>query len=186
MTYARAMWRQDLHEEEAALSLSTAGPMAHRRGMSMASPIADTGMGTRSRQSPVVNAHDAALTEHEAVSNASLFDQCLYGALMVLVWDVRVWQNMVSAILENSHQTVSIQARLRYPGAKTSYTEIIILMCHLLTCRIRGVCAWPQVETSDVMVGVEDMFAMSLSDVIGKEQREELVSLGFSRYHFFR
>lgn len=43
-----------------------------------------------------------------------------------------------------------------------------------------------QVETSDVMVGVEDMFAMSLSDVIGKEQREELVSLGFSRYHFFR
>lgn len=63
------MWPQDLHEEDAALSLSIAGPMAHRRGMSMASPIADTGMGTRSgRQSPVVNAHDAALTEHEAVS----------------------------------------------------------------------------------------------------------------------
>jgi hypothetical protein len=54
-------------------------------------------------------------------------------------------------------------------------------MCHLLTCRTHGVSAWPQVETSDVMVGVEDMFAMNLSDVIGKEQREELVSLGFSR-----
>lgn len=77
------MWQQDLHEEEAALSMSIAGPITHRRGPSVASPIADTGMGPRSgRQSPVVNAHDAALTEHEAVSQrqADPSIACVWGA----------------------------------------------------------------------------------------------------------